>query len=157
MFSILFLWKLMESWKKLPKSVGASTHTFKNHGFWSTHSTHTNEEPEYASLWKRQTYLRAEKFQILFHQCVVPRNLNSVWRTYCKKVLLTDGCKKKQKANDLNDMSSLPTVSAQWTEIQKKINKNVFLIWNDSPDKHDQNLPKKESTLKVMVSFLTLI
>ena len=33
----------MELRQKFPKTTGASTHTFKNHGCYSTHSTHTNK------------------------------------------------------------------------------------------------------------------
>ena len=36
--------------KKLPKSVGASTHNFEKHGCWSTHSTHTNGDPKLSDL-----------------------------------------------------------------------------------------------------------
>ena len=36
----------MDLWQNSPKTVGASTHTFKNYGCWSTHSTHTNEDPD---------------------------------------------------------------------------------------------------------------
>ena len=36
--------------KKLPKTMGASTHTFKIHGFYITHSTHTNKDPDYNYL-----------------------------------------------------------------------------------------------------------
>ena len=32
--------------KNFRKNMGASTHIFKNHGCYSTHSTHTNEGPE---------------------------------------------------------------------------------------------------------------
>ena len=44
-FYTIFI-KMMEIWEKLPKTTGASTHTFKYCGCWSTHSTHTNVDPE---------------------------------------------------------------------------------------------------------------
>ena len=44
-FSLSFSWKLIEIWEKLLKTMGASTHTFKKCGRWSTHSTHISVAP----------------------------------------------------------------------------------------------------------------
>ena len=36
----------MDMWETSTKTMGSSTHTFKNHGCYSTHSTHTNDDPD---------------------------------------------------------------------------------------------------------------
>ena len=42
---IPFLMKIDGLGRKVPKTTGASNHTFKNRGCYSTHSKHTNDGP----------------------------------------------------------------------------------------------------------------
>ena len=70
-----FLWKMMEIWEKLPKTMGASTHTFKNCGCLSTHSTHTNGGPD-----------------LVFGKDDLLENLKDVWLCNRCEVAITKLC-----------------------------------------------------------------
>ena len=65
----------MEMWEKLPQTIGASTHTFKNCGCLSTHSTHTNGGPAHpTTIWETRVNAFEGSNEEFFHKIIHQNN-----------------------------------------------------------------------------------